>query len=199
MPSQTSLPTSASSPFGSRPWGSPDNIKLADGTFASQLLLGTDTSSLLATGFGFSVPGAATVLGVELVVNRKSDASRITDTSARLVVAGSAAGADRSAGTAWPTVAADRSYGGPADLWSLALTPSDVNNSGFGALLQMADITGTSDTGYVDFMRLTVTYSLGTSGGGAPILLAQMRTAPVRRGGGRRRLPRDRFPSSRAA
>jgi len=53
-------------------------------------------------------------------------------------------------------------YGGDSDTWGVTLTPDDINNSNFGVRLA---VTSDRDktTAYVDYIRLTVTYTEAAS------------------------------------
>jgi hypothetical protein len=144
---------------GSVAWTSPGNITADDGVRASVALGSSLVAShwLTATNFGFAVAGV--ILGVTVEVERSSTSST-TDNSLKLIKGGVIGGTDHADGvTVYPAVDTIKSYGGPADLWGLALTPADVNASNFGVALQVIDVS-TGSTARVDFVRMTVEYAL---------------------------------------
>lgn len=121
------------------------------------LLLGQIGHYLKATGFGFTIPLDATILGIQVDVERSSTVVSATqDQSVRLVKGGTISGDNKASASFWPTTDAYQSYGGAADLWGLSLTPADVNLSTFGvAIAPAAALAGTAR---IDHVRMTVTY-----------------------------------------
>lgn len=163
-----SLPTAATGNTnavggGNIAWTNPTNIELADGVFTTAAqTIGTVSDDLIGTGFGFSVIGTDTIVGITLEVNYKTSASGLVENNVRLLKASVAAGTDKSTGAAIPTGATTVSYGGAADLWGTTWTPSDINNANFGALTNYS--ASAARTMSVDFFRITVT-STSTGGG----------------------------------
>ena len=106
------------------------------------------------TGFGFSIPAGATILGVIVNITKEciADIAMVaTDYSVKLLVAGAPTGTEHASGADWPAVLhtsgigtgwGTSSYGASADKWGIALTPAIVNAAGFGVA-----IAGTSSTG----------------------------------------------------
>lgn len=56
----------------------------------------------------------------------------ISDYSVKLLKGGAVSGDNKSTGTALPSTEATIDYGTTSDLWGVALTPADVNDSTFG-------------------------------------------------------------------
>jgi hypothetical protein len=55
----------------------------------------------------------------------------------------------------------NQAYGNSTDLWGTTWTPADINNTGFGAVLSVFNTRSFgAATATVDFMRITVTYTL---------------------------------------
>ena len=150
---------------GSRSWtfpgaaeGPPDGAcSFSTATGANQ-----DSEYLNASGYGFSVPTSATILGIEVSVSRYA-ASSVTDLTVELMKAGSRVGSNRAGTGQWPTSEAVATFGSSTDLWGTTWAPSDVNNSGFGVSLAALLQTSTS-VADVDAIQITVYYELTTSG-----------------------------------
>ncbi|MCC6336852.1 MAG: hypothetical protein IT380_23030 [Myxococcales bacterium] len=157
----------ATSEGSSRAWGNLAGARVAlDSSLATTPPLGDDQSDhLVATDFGFSVPGDVTIQGVELKVARRSSATTgvLVDSRVGLVVGGALSGANRAQSTtAWTPSLTDITYGDPADLFGLGstLTPAEVNSAGFGASLAVRNgPTPGFDGAQVDAIQLKVHYS----------------------------------------
>src|SRR4051812_23310227 len=87
---------SVTRPAGSSPseWTNANAIGASDDARATtDLGAGESSSSLDAVGFGFAVPGGATILGVAALVERsKAGVGVVSNTSVQLLKAGSPAG-----------------------------------------------------------------------------------------------------------
>ena len=195
-----SYTTSGSSVIGN--WIVGDNGK---GSVAYQIgTTGTGaTNTLIATGFGFLVPTGATITGVRVsFAGACSYRNSISDNNIQLLKAGVPAGSNKAQGQYTVDVnnslvipSTARTYGSNTDLWGTTLTPSDVNNSGFGVQLTLncnsnkligvaigpinitvyytisaADISGTTYASVIldSNNNLQRVKTLGTTGGSAP-------------------------------
>jgi hypothetical protein len=146
--------------IGSVAWSNPTNIYTSNNVYATTSG-GTATNYLKATNFGFSVPSDAVIEGIVVSVERKSSATnRISDTEIKLLKAGTIVGNDKASSSFWPTSDAVASYGSSSDLWGETWTYSDINDTNFGVVLA-ADATQTVGTTYsVDYISITVYYSI---------------------------------------
>ena len=118
---------------------------------------------------GFSIPVGATVAGVEVLVVRKAtrsnDADCVRDKVVKLLTTAGAPTGSNKADTAtnWPSITfmTGKSYGGTSSTWGTALTPTWVNNSGFGVGLQVSICPsgGAVMTAMVDYMGIRITFS----------------------------------------
>lgn len=163
--------------IGSEAWANPGNAAVSDDIYASTSIFvsgALPTHYLKVTNFGFPVPTAATMLGVLAEVQRKALFGLINDNSVKLVKGGVISGTDKATGAGWPTTEAYASYGGSTDLWGLSLTPADINDSGFGIVVASSQIVG--DQAFIDFIRLTVYFELGSK----PAALARRLTTTMR-------------------
>jgi hypothetical protein len=156
-------------------WGTPNNAKTNDLLFSICSPLGL-SNYLKLTNYGFTIPTGATIDGIVLEISRKANVSssittgsRIMDDTVKLVKGGTVSGTNKAlTGTAnrWPTGEAIATYGSSSDLWGLTWTDTDINASNFGAVLAVVDNRGDgSETGSVNFFRITVYYTASGGGG----------------------------------
>lgn len=146
---------------GTVSWTNPTNIYALDTTYATCILDTNQSHYLKATNFGFSLPSNAVVTGVTAKLRCKSvggQATWISIVSARLVKGGSIVGDDKT-GSYPPVIEGDLIVGSSVDMWSTALTYSDINASNFGVVISMKNIS-TAVTVYVNAIDLTVNYYL---------------------------------------
>ena len=173
---------------GTVAWSSPNQISVPSQTVCSYTGAGVQSHYLKATTFGFSIPSGATIVGIQLAVSHTSvggSSSSAQDASIRLVKAGTIQTTNRSAGLQWPfssLVYTVDTYGGPTDLWGGTWTPSDINNSGFGAVISAISVhTGTAA---VNGVNMTIYYTLASGFTVAPdAVLAASRTIELRTDG----------------
>lgn len=111
---------------GDSPWS-------VSGQTASCVLF-IDSGTLAFSGYKFSIPAGATILGI--VVNIFCQAtypSQVNSSTVQLTKAGVPAGVNRGGSTpTWPSPSSSITYGANNDLWGTAWTPADLNNAGFG-------------------------------------------------------------------
>lgn len=81
----------------------------------------------------------------------------ITDSTVKLVRAGSVVGDNKASATVWPGALGFEEYGGANDLWGTTFTPAQVNASDFGFVLSA---TGTTGTAQVDVAEMSAYYTL---------------------------------------
>ena len=137
-------------------WANLNNIKVADGLSAtSRIPDGAQSQTIKATGFGFAIPGSATISGVLVEIGDSSSAGLIEDSTVQLLKAGVQSGTNKSR-FAWSS--STHPYGGSSDKWGNSLTPADINDPAFGVALAGSSISGLR-TGAVDFIRITVYYN----------------------------------------
>ncbi len=172
-PFSPSTIVSTAGPFGA--WSTPSNAGASDDS-RTTCALGSGvsgTNPLDVTGYDdFNIPSDATINGIVVEIEKSctSTSGSPNDATIQLIKGGTASGTNKASATTWPTTDAYSTYGGAADLWGLAWSPSDINASNFGVRIQ-AQKTGlkTSTTVRVDHVRITVYY---TEGGGGPVLSA---------------------------
>lgn len=160
---------------GSENWIDPNNITFVGSPYTvydpARSISGT--SYYLKSGsHGFSIPTEATIVGIILDINRRATArdqfaaQYCVDNSVRLVKAGSPTGDDKqksgSFADTYPTTLTTASYGGITELWGTTWTPSEINNTGFGAVLSSNSNGGdnVAPNVEVNYFLITVYYTL---------------------------------------
>ena len=161
---------------GTIAWVNPGNAASANDTYATA----NGDNSLISeflwlTNFGFSVPAGATIDGIVVEVERKSDSATTIEDVAQLIKAGVLVGNDKGDDvTALPITEASKTYGSSSDLWGTTWTATQVNASNFGVAFSVFFGIG-EDTAYVDHIRITVHYTEGAAGGQPPRTMQQQR------------------------
>lgn len=170
------LPTSAVDQMNCPPdgvWTNPQNVELADGTPAIGSANGNDcgdTSDLYTTGFGFSVPPTAVINGITVQINRRAqDTASVGDFNVMLLSGGIQVGSNLAVGGNYSTATTTASYGGVSNLWGTTWTPTQINSSTFGSDYAISINTSGSHNTYVDFIQITVTYTLQTFHGSVTV------------------------------
>ena len=154
-------------------WNNETNVTVLDGMPADVNLMQNAfcfqstcyySRSLLSSQFGFSIPGTATILGIEVNIVREGPAiNTIRDTTVLISQNGILASSNYKSGTFWPATYANQLYGGPSDLWGLTWVPADINNPATAVRLGVYNTTASSVSGVnVDYVSMTVYYSTTT-------------------------------------
>jgi hypothetical protein len=183
-PNPPGTAASVSTQVGQSPWATPNNIKVADGAFATTTPItfprGSAAQSaserLEATNFGFAVtPNTSQVTGIQLDVkglqSQQTASPNTASITAYLIINGSVVGPGKT--LVLPLTNNFIQFGGPSDSWGHALTGVDVNASNFGVSIQAQSI---DDDGHlignvtysIDFVQMTVFVSGSTIILGAP-------------------------------
>lgn len=150
-------------------WTSPTNAEAADGSYANVGDTNPANSHYLkVTNYGFSVPAGSDIQGIEVDVLRHASSNgvnNVTDNALKIVKADGSYGVLNKADMVdvWPTSDTTATYGGSTDLWGETWTADDVNNSNFGVGLSVALNPDTSVTAFVDYISITVFYSVGAN------------------------------------
>jgi hypothetical protein len=152
-------------------WGSYSNLYAADGALANNSIFSYSVSAIImAEGFGFSIPTGATITGVQVdVVGKASVAGYVSIPVAfnSLIKNGSPTGTGYLNSTTWTTSLATYTLGGPSSMWGTTLTPADVNSSNFGFAIKVYNGSSSALTAYIDYIKMTVSYSTGVNFAGA--------------------------------
>lgn len=168
--------------IGSSSWTNISNVSASDNSSAYNVAvgpLGNVTSNYIwCTNFGFSIPSGSTINGILVEVEGSSSADNssyytVTNTI-KLIKGGAITGNNKGDdSTHWGTSDSYMSYGSSSDLWGATLSYTDVNASNFGVALavRMFAYGKTNTFGYVDHIRMTITYTTGGGGGSSSALL----------------------------
>lgn len=143
----TATTSSSISTTGTHTWSLPGG-----GTYgmAFNIQPGTLTHGLHVHGFGFNIPTASQIVGVEAVLSycvmpTSSGNAILKDSVVKLVVNNIAVGANQGCVHNFTPVVSTHTYGDPASTWSVALSPADVNAASFGFVSHLKSIgTATS-------------------------------------------------------
>jgi len=136
-----------------------DHIKLIDGFVAhADTSIGTISSSLISTGFGFNIDLNRSIAGivVELMttfygVNPLAVTCRLQKTAG---VGPRVTFRRQTVTNAFPTLL-DYTFGGAADTWDEPYLPSEINKSEFGVAIRLENSTQAA-TVNIDAVRMTV-------------------------------------------
>jgi MSHA biogenesis protein MshQ len=166
--SQTASPgTCVSVPVGGNPnWANPANAQTSNGTVATSTVGdNTATDALVCTQYGFAIPTGATILGIVINVERRTnDVSAISPTRDFSVLAiknGAAAPSNLATGTDYTLADVVEPHGSATELWGTTWTPADINATNFGAsfMAWKAGTVGGNVTISVDHVAITVHYT----------------------------------------
>ncbi len=156
------------STVGTFAWSNPDRCEAAGAPGEAQALSLTaatgTTEYLKATNFGFSL-GAVSVRGVkvEAFAWGTGTPGEVQDNHVKLVKAGTISGNDMADTVGFAinsgTPVTYKAWGNAGQLWGLSLTPSDINDAGFGCVMSFKNTHATLTRGaLVDHVRITVYY-----------------------------------------
>lgn len=147
---------------GAVAWTNVANADIEDATYATATLtsVSTQTDILKCTDFGFNIPTDATILGIEVYMLRSTDvAGTVLDYKVQLYKNGTLNGDDKATGTDWSTSDAWATYGADNDLWSTAITASEINQSNFGVGIQaQVGVDTVPCVANIDAVGITVYY-----------------------------------------
>lgn len=131
----------------------------SDDAYATVILSSNDSYYLKVSVFGFSLAAEATILGIEVFVERLSAVVNMGDTHAQLLQGGAVGGDNKAVGAIdpWPSTETTRTYGASNDLWGRTWTPAQINAADFGFVLA---VNAAADIGSVDSIAITVHYEV---------------------------------------
>jgi len=151
--------------IGTVNWSNPARAISSNNSYATASVDGTTTRYLRCTGYNFAIPLGATINGITVNVERRSnrtDNGGSRDAAMRLVKAGVIGAADRSTATIYTTADVVEAHGGAADLWGTTWTAADINAANFGAAFAAtkANAAGAAHVISVDHVSITVTFTV---------------------------------------
>ena len=124
-------------------WSNPLYARTSDALFATASIIpngGGQSEYLLATNFGFSIPGGATITGIQVCVQGYASptAGGININNVKIIKANVITGTSQNTPQALSTTDTWYSFGSCTNLFGTALTPGDVNSSGFGVAISVS-------------------------------------------------------------
>lgn len=149
-------------------WTIPATFYTGNRAEAGSAIGTVQTHYYVASNWGFSIPGTATILGIQVGIQRRKNGSgtvndkilRITkDVTGALTVLSPG----KSQSGNWPSSATWQYYGASNDLWGQTLAPADVNNAHFGFALQAKIVaTGSGCDAIIKAVSMSVFYQLAS-------------------------------------
>ena len=157
---------------GTIAWVNPTNATSSDNVYAVATNSGGSNSPshyLKATNFGFSIPAGATIDGILVEIEKKSQSAFCKDINVLIIKSDGSLGTENKADIInnWSTSDTYKSYGSSSDLWSETWTLADINDADFGVVIS-ANIIGFT-TSSIDHIRITITYTEAVAGGGQKV------------------------------
>jgi hypothetical protein len=144
------------------------NCLLSDNnrTIAPSLIGVGPTDYLQATDFGFSIPTAATICGIEVNVEKSAtnlllNITNVEDNSVLIIKNGSRTGSNMAQSNTWSEdVDAVSTYGNNNALWGTTWAPADINSADFGVAIsaEIEGIFGLLPSARIDYISITVYY-----------------------------------------
>lgn len=170
---------------GTEDWGTEGNAAADDATratYSSSAVRGTWTGHtiyLTAQQLVTEIPAGATVDGIEIIIQRRETAADLTTwkDSAVFLIKGLAiqdAADNKAVATEYTTTDASVTYGGPADLWGVTWTATEINAVGFGVAISVGVTTDDGESTSVpevDLISAVIYYTAAATGDGFGMLL----------------------------
>ena len=153
-------------------WVNAVRASTSNNSYASVVLNGGSANDrqsdfLKATNFGFAIPLDATILGIEVTIERaqscvgSSCTSVVVDSNVRLVKDGNIVGIDHAdRNTAYSNSDTSVKYGSSSDLWGTTWTPAQINNNLAGLVFASQRNIGGDRNVRVDAITMNVYYGL---------------------------------------
>ncbi|MBN2437974.1 MAG: hypothetical protein JXL20_05165 [Deltaproteobacteria bacterium] len=146
-------------------WNQEDFAKADDGNACSgQLEMSGTSGYIFFSNFGFDIPESATINGIQVTMERKDGTGVIKDGIVILAYPtwDATKGSNQSDSATWTVGSySTKTWGTTSSVWGYsAITASIVNSSTFGVTFQCYnDSIATEPIAYIDYVRMTVTYT----------------------------------------
>ena len=148
-------------------WSNPTYVYNDDANHADANLDDFEESSvLMCTGYGFAIPSGATILGVEVMLDRYCSAGDdLYENIEKLITGGTLAGTNKATTSqTLPKSSNDLTLGSSSDLWGLTngttITDTIINASNFGFGMGIFEDDRDGNTrGYYNYNKMKVHYS----------------------------------------
>lgn len=118
------------------------------------------TKFLKCTNFGFSLPADVTIVGVEVIIQKKTSvAGDVEDYGVYLYNSdGTPTGDNKKNATAWNDTETSVTYGASNDTWDRSLTKTIVESSSFGVIIAAVGKSWTLRNAEIDYVQMKVHY-----------------------------------------
>lgn len=142
-------------------WYDPHNGEVVDGIpIFTEVCSHEPSNDLILTEFEFDIPATAVIEGIELIlVKSSSSVNEISDQTISLYLNNNTIGENKADTAFWSNTFTSINYGDTADLWNTTLSPADINDSGFGVLINTTPAEVYCQNAFIDFVKLSVTYT----------------------------------------
>lgn len=152
---------------GTRSWGTPTNVSSNDNSYATTQTLNSGnplSNYLRASGFDFSaLPSNAIIEGITVQVGKLSSGATVRDNQVNLYSSNGTTTDNKASSSDWGTTEAESVYGGASDKWGrTSWTVAEIQDSSFAVLFSAQRIANTI-TASVDYISVSVTYSVPVS------------------------------------
>ncbi len=150
-------------------WSDLDNGQLMDNRSINMTINpGEISKGLIFSDFGFNIPSTSHVTGIEVLLTGSGDSiAGVWDHSIRLTKSSGVPHSENKAknltkGTPWSVDSTFHTntwmYGHTTDDWNSAWSASDINNAGFGVVIQYSNSGTETATLHLDQLRIVVHY-----------------------------------------
>lgn len=146
------------------PWVNHANVAADDGVEAVITAATFDSPDvserLKATNFGFTIPSGATINGIVVEIEKRSNDAGTDDYRVQLLdETGALVGDNKAQLDSWPITIAISTYGGATDTWNwTTVTDAKINDIDFGVVISAQSVRANQDV-QIDFIRITVHYT----------------------------------------
>lgn len=161
--SLTVTPGAAANESGSNPWTSPSNVLTTGASFATVSLAASSTSAdILANSINFSIPADATVVGISTSFSAKST-SAAGKGAFNIQLATNGDGVGTTLNVPVSSATATYTQGSAFYQWGTTLTPTIINGSSFGIILDAQADAGGAGTFSINHLTITLHYTTSSS------------------------------------
>lgn len=157
-----------------------DNVRSSAGSLIG-ILSSANSNYLVFKSFGFALPAAAEVCGIEVSIERSGSGiivgSSIRDKDVRIIRNNVISGTNHASALNWTGSDVTAWYGNNSDKWGVALTPDDINSTDFGVAVSARLSAGLASvflSANIDQVQVTVYYSLVL-----PVMMQRFSARPV--------------------
>lgn len=147
--------------IGTVAWSGTGNISVSDNSYADVYLMDSEQSYYLnASGFGFSIPNNAIIIGITVSVEKDTVyVSDVVDGSVRIIRNGTIGSVEEASSSYWPATDTWVDYGNGSYLWGETWTSAEINDNRFGVAISCYNAMGSTRC-YIDNIRITIDYAI---------------------------------------